>query len=119
MSKVRNQEIKKLWKLGKTLQEIGEEFGISKQRVHQIVYGTNKGFRKNIKDKVYKRDGYKCQKCGDETKSHLTMNHIIPRIIGGTNEPKNLEVLCFKCNRQIFAELVRKALKFYFEHNKK
>ena len=120
MAKLRNQEIKKLWKLGKTLQDIADEFGVSKQRIHQIVFNTknNNHFSKKIKEAILKRDNYKCLKCGDKIRSHLTINHIIPRVVGGGNKTENLETLCSKCNRQAFAELTRKAIKFYFEVNK-
>jgi len=126
MAKIRNKEIIKLWKQGKTMQSIGEEFNISKQRVHQIIFRQiyyEKGYPKNLlgtipkalRDKVFSRENFQCRKCKDRIQSHLTINHIVPRIVGGKNELKNLEVLCFKCNRQAFAKLVRKALKFYFE----
>ncbi len=121
MAKARNQEIIKLWKLGKTLEEIANDFGISKQRIHQIVFNiknNNGNIPITIRKAVFERDGYKCRKCRDTVKSHLTLNHIVPRIIGGKNETKNLEVMCYKCNRQSFAALTRKAIKFYFAYNK-
>ena len=30
----------------------------------------------------------------------LTIDHIIPRVYGGTNELPNLQMLCFACHRQ-------------------
>lgn len=121
MATIRNKEIIKLWKLGKTLEEIANEFGVSKQRIHQIVFhiglkNNNGNIPKTIREAVFERDGSKCRKCGDKVKSHLTINHIVPRVVGGKNEVKNLEVMCYKCNRQAFATLTRQAIKFYFLH---
>lgn len=44
---------------------------------------------------VYKRDGFKCVRCGC---SDLTIDHIIPIAKGGTNEDNNLQTLCRSCN---------------------
>ncbi len=117
MAKLRNKEIKELWRLGKTLQDIGDEFGITKQRVHQIIFKTKNNSTtvlKKIREAVFERDKYKCLKCDNKTRSHLTINHIVPRVVGGSNKTENLETLCAKCNRQVFAELTREAIKFYF-----
>ena len=48
----------------------------------------------------------------------LTIQHIIPRCIGGKTNYENLEILCFKCNIQDYHLLVKKALEFYFKFNK-
>lgn len=57
---------------------------------------------------IYDRDGWKCVWC----QSHVcnipkctkhtdiaTLDHIIPRCCGGTNESTNLITACMKCNR--------------------
>lgn len=46
--------------------------------------------------RIYKRDGYKCKKCG--TGSDLTIDHIIPVSKGGTNVDTNLRTMCRRCN---------------------
>ncbi len=38
----------------------------------------------------------KCKYC--KSKENLTIDHKIPQIIGGTNEAKNLQCLCLRCN---------------------
>ncbi len=48
------------------------------------------------KKKVIERDGNKCRKCG--ATGDLTVDHIVPKSLGGSDEPSNLETLCFKCN---------------------
>lgn len=45
---------------------------------------------------VISRDGEECARCG--TSKKLTIDHIIPRCLGGTNEISNLQLLCRACN---------------------
>ena len=37
-----------------------------------------------------------CQRCGSEER--LTVDHIVPRILGGDDSMSNLQVLCSTCN---------------------
>jgi len=46
--------------------------------------------------RVYKRDNHECVYCG--SKKELTLDHVIPKSRGGTNEWTNLVTSCFKCN---------------------
>lgn len=46
---------------------------------------------------VYKRDGYRCQKCGRKT-DDLEIDHIFPISKGGKTEFNNLQTLCHDCN---------------------
>ena len=55
----------------------------------------------------YRRDslfenGYSCAICGyaTDTKSQITVDHIIPRADGGTNDIENLQLLCGRCNQR-------------------
>lgn len=52
---------------------------------------------------IFKRDNYRCRLCGrtarDGENVRLEVDHITPRSKGGTNDPSNLWVLCFPCNR--------------------
>lgn len=42
-----------------------------------------------------------CQKCKKEfQKSALTVDHIIPKSQGGTNDLSNKQLLCVKCHRK-------------------
>jgi 5-methylcytosine-specific restriction endonuclease McrA len=56
--------------------------------------GSTTQWRK-IRDRIIKRDGV-CQQCGSDEK--LTVDHIIPRRLGGNDSFDNLQVLCQKCN---------------------
>jgi 5-methylcytosine-specific restriction endonuclease McrA len=45
---------------------------------------------------VLARDGYKCQYCG--TKRDLTIDHVVPRWMGGPHTWENLVACCRRCN---------------------
>lgn len=45
---------------------------------------------------VFANDGYRCVKCG--SRDNLTIDHIVPVVRGGTNDPNNLQTLCRSCN---------------------
>ena len=48
------------------------------------------------RNRIYKRDGYQCVYCGSHRS--LTLDHVIPKSKGGTNEWTNLVTSCQKCN---------------------
>lgn len=54
-----------------------------------------------IRFQVFKRDGYCCQICGRSARNGavLEVDHIHPRAKGGSNDPDNLQTLCWDCNR--------------------
>lgn len=58
---------------------------------------------KKLRDKVKSRDNYTCQECGvslsDEPHLLLEVDHIIPLSKGGKTTMKNLQTLCWRCNR--------------------
>lgn len=56
--------------------------------------GSGKGWRK-IRARIVIRDGGMCQMCGNEGDS---VDHIVPRIQGGTDDDYNLQLLCRTCN---------------------
>lgn len=52
---------------------------------------------------VHARDNHLCVWCGAAIDAHstkLTIDHIVPRSKGGTNEAQNLVTACMKCNRR-------------------
>ena len=59
------------------------------------------GLSSSQRFKIFKRDKYRCQICGasSDDNKRLEIDHKTPVAKGGSNEPKNLWVLCFDCNR--------------------
>lgn len=49
-----------------------------------------------VKKLVFERDAYRCVKC--QSYKDLCIDHIHPYSLGGSNEPDNLQILCWKCN---------------------
>lgn len=66
------------------------------------VYGRRR-IERNLRKKIYKRDGYKCLKCGET--EWLTIDHVVPLGKGGTNRENNLITLCKKCNQEKGTEI--------------
>lgn len=102
-------------KYNKTYRKTGK--GKQKQKECQKRWGKKHGITNNtqrLRKKVILRDGDKCKKCG--TKENLTLQHKVPKIVGGKDKMVNLEILCLKCNMEHYHRLVKKALNFYFKH---
>lgn len=57
-----------------------------------------KNIDKNLKNKIFARDNFKCTRCGKDIPLDLTIDHIFPVSMGGTNAEKNLRTLCKHCN---------------------
>lgn len=54
---------------------------------------------KRTRFEVFKRDEHRCRYCGaTQEDARLTIDHVIPRSLGGTNEPTNLVTACSDCN---------------------
>ncbi len=67
-----------------------------KQYKMTLVRVKRKSISKNTREKVYKKDNYKCAKC--KTSENLTIDHIKPLCHGGKDEFDNYQTLCRKCN---------------------
>ncbi len=48
---------------------------------------------------IFARDGYACQYCG-EVQAQLTIDHVMPRRLGGKRRWENLVSACQSCNRK-------------------
>ena len=48
---------------------------------------------------VFRRDGYTCQYCGKRAEK-LTIDHVIPRHLGGKHTWKNVVTACSACNHR-------------------
>lgn len=55
--------------------------------------------RRLSRREVFLRDGYTCQYCGLTTKD-LTLDHVVPRVRGGTHVWDNIVSACPKCNHR-------------------
>lgn len=54
---------------------------------------------RELRHKVFKRDGYRCCECGaNKDETSLEIDYIIPIAKGGTNDMYNLQTLCHECN---------------------
>lgn len=51
------------------------------------------------KREILRRDNYVCQYCGRKS-SHLTIDHVVPRHMGGPHSWRNLVAACSPCNRR-------------------
>lgn len=51
------------------------------------------------KREVLRRDEYRCQYCGREARQ-LTIDHVVPRYLGGEHSWGNLVAACPACNRR-------------------
>lgn len=48
--------------------------------------------------RVYRRDGHKCVRCGEDDLKKLTLDHITPVSRGGGDGDENLQTMCRRCN---------------------
>ena len=48
-----------------------------------------------IRERILRRDGYICQYCGQEAN---TVDHVVPRRLGGNDVDDNLVSACSRCN---------------------
>lgn len=49
-----------------------------------------------VRELVYRRDGYACVEC--QSQDNLSLDHIHPWSMGGSDDPANLQTLCRPCN---------------------
>lgn len=53
--------------------------------------------RRALRQEVLQAANGRCQRCG--SRFRLTLDHIVPRHLGGGNHRENLQCLCETCNR--------------------
>jgi 5-methylcytosine-specific restriction endonuclease McrA len=54
---------------------------------------------KLTRHEIFRRDNYSCQYCGRKTPT-LTIDHVIPRHLGGEHSWTNVVTACASCNHQ-------------------
>lgn len=54
---------------------------------------------KLVKKEIFRRDSYRCQYCGRRL-SRLTVDHVVPRRLGGQHRWDNVVSACPHCNRK-------------------
>lgn len=60
---------------------------------------TRTGIGARLRFEILKRDNFRCQYCGAAAPNvQLQIEHILPVIAGGTNDPDNLCAACQRCN---------------------
>ena len=100
------EQMKQLKEKGLSYGSIGKIFGISRQRVHQLIsgYACPSRRKKELKykwlDKLFKsileRDNHKCQICGEGANfiHHIDKDNF-------NNNPNNLISICSKCHLEL------------------
>lgn len=54
---------------------------------------------KRLRFEILKRDDHKCRYCGAAAPDvNLTVDHVLPTALGGTDDPSNLVAACSDCN---------------------
>ncbi|MGK2876195.1 MAG: HNH endonuclease [Nocardioides sp.] len=52
-----------------------------------------------LREELMERDGWRCQYCGDPVgPGTATLDHVIPQVLKGSDEPDNLKTACLLCN---------------------
>jgi 5-methylcytosine-specific restriction endonuclease McrA len=71
--------------------------------------GYNKRMpRKFTRENLYVRDMYTCQYCGDAFPgSQLTIDHVVPRSLGGATDWDNCVAACRPCNTKKSSKLIK------------
>lgn len=80
-------------------------------------HGSN-WIRREKRHRIYARDKHTCVYCEDVCElqprigavkrgKYLTLDHVIPRDCGGSNEPSNLVTACYSCNSSMKCRSLR------------
>ncbi|MEW6894498.1 HNH endonuclease signature motif containing protein [Trueperella pyogenes] len=87
---------------GKTIDALIEKIS-TKIKFLQSAAGQRALMTQKLRNTIKQRDDYTCQICGlstyDEPNLLLEIDHIVPVSRGGLSTEKNLQTLCWRCNR--------------------
>ncbi len=56
--------------------------------------------KKEVRRKIARRDGSCCCYCGWFLPTHGTIEHYVPKSLGGSNRMDNLKIACKPCNQK-------------------
>jgi len=71
--------------------------GRANQTITQAVEGSpSRHIPRHVRQRVWQTYGGKCAECG--ATDYLEYDHIIPHARGGSNDEKNVQLLCRRCN---------------------
>jgi hypothetical protein len=83
--------VRKIW-LKKMWQHLGEDSSDLPQK--------NKTLTRKQRVVIAERDGWRCHLCKKIVNvTAMSIDHLIPRIAGGTNDPQNLALAHIHCNK--------------------
>lgn len=68
------------------------------------------------KPQLLERDGHACVYCGETTPDKLTIDHLIPKILGGTDDFWNLAIACATCNGSKFIRVDQRTFEILFRN---
>ena len=93
---------------GRTYQYIANVFGISRQRVHQIIKGRKRySLELFVKNKIRQLDNNQCQVCwkiDNFGKKSMNVHHLNGN--KKDNNPDNLITLCSQCHAELHHQKV-------------
>lgn len=80
-------------------------------KFRKSVAGQRALMTSKLREKIKNRDNYTCQNCSLSTREEpnllLEIDHIMPVSKGGTTTEKNLQTLCWKCNRSKSNKIIK------------
>lgn len=68
-------------------------------RLHRYVRRPFKAVISFNKKNILRRDGYTCQYCGRNGGERMTIDHVVPKSLGGKTVWENVVTSCQTCNR--------------------
>ena len=75
---------------------------MEENRIFQNVEHTREWYQRNYNALLKLFEGQGCANCGST--DCLQIHHIVPLAVGGTNNPRNLTLLCAECHSKAHAE---------------
>jgi 5-methylcytosine-specific restriction protein A len=78
--------------------EYQQQLALEAWRAEQTYEAKRKAFNRDEerRSRIKLRDNFTCQEC--RSRMRLTVDHIIPLSLGGSNDESNLRCLCRSCN---------------------